>query len=103
MYFIVLYRTELYFSGPRAAILHRASLLTELFCSLDTVLREKDKEEDIAARKAAQVTYISAYRSFLSRTLLVIYNYIKIVMMESTGNILYIRSEERRVGKECSS
>ena len=44
----------------------------------------------MAARKAAQVTYLSAYQSFLSRTVQVIYNYVKTVIMESVENILYI-------------
>ena len=65
-------------------------MLTELFCSLDSVLREKDKEKDNATRSAIQVTYASAYFSFCRRAAVTMYDYMKESLIAILTNILYI-------------
>jgi Fusaric acid resistance protein-like len=70
-------------TGPRAAILHRTSLLTELICSLDAVINtEKDNT-------AFKVTYLSSVLSFSLRAVLTIYTYFKEVFIACAGNLIY--------------
>lgn len=82
--FLTLNNIDLPHTGPRAAILHRTSLLTELVCSLDSVINtEKDNT-------AFKVTYLSSLSSFCLRALLTIFTYFKEVSIACTGNIIYI-------------
>ena len=56
------------------------------------MLREEDKEKDMAARKAAQVTYLSAYQSFCRRAVITIYDYFKDSFIAICNNTYYIIS-----------
>lgn len=86
-----------YTVGPRAAILHRTSLLTELICSLDSVINtEKDNT-------ALKVTYISSFLSFGSRAILTIITYFKDVFTACGGNILYLSTVAIPVLLSCST
>ena len=71
-------------SGPRAAILHRTSLLTELICSLDSVLNTD------TADKRARMTYMSTMMSFSKRAIWTIIIYLKESFLAYVSNSTYI-------------
>ena len=80
----ILNRIILITSGPRAAILHRTSLLTELICSLDSVLNTD------TADKSARMTYVSTILSFSKRAVLTILIYFKESFLAYVSNSTYI-------------
>ena len=88
----------LFLSGPRAAILHRTSLLVDLICSLESVLHththahthtEADADTD-GDSKAVKITYCSSIYSFTSRAAMTIFDYITEECKEFSGNTVYI-------------
>ena len=71
-------------SGPRAAILHRTSLLVDLICSLEAVLHTDTDS------KAVKVTYLSSIYSFGCRAALTILDYVLEEIKACTENTVYI-------------
>jgi Fusaric acid resistance protein-like len=97
LYAIISYqRYRLTHTGPRAAILHRTSLLTELICSLDAVINtEKDNT-------AFKVTYLSSLLSFSLRAVLTIFTYFKEVFKVCAENLVYFSTIVIPVLLACS-
>ena len=81
-------------SGPRAAILHRTSLLVDLICSLESVLHTHAPThtggDGDADSKAVKATYCSSICSFTSRAALTIFDYITEECKEFVVNTVYI-------------